>query len=43
MYAVKLHPELRAKRFSSHVDPTFMAGPSMSNDIHVDTAVVVRW
>jgi len=41
MYAATPHLELRAKRSGVHVAPTFMAGTSMSNDIHVDTAVVI--
>jgi len=42
MYAAKLRLELGAKRFGFEVELTFMAGTSMSNDIHVDAAVVMR-
>jgi len=41
MYAAKLRLELGAKRFGFQVEPTFMAGTSMSKDIHVDSAVMM--
>jgi len=41
MYAAKLRLELGAKRLGFRVQPTFMAGPSTSNDIHVDSAVMM--
>jgi len=41
MCAAKLRLELRAKRRGVVIEPTFMTGPSMSSDIHVDTAVAV--
>jgi hypothetical protein len=41
MYAARLRRELRAKRFGFHIEPTFMAGTSKTNDIHVDTGVAM--
>jgi len=41
MCAAKLCLELRAKRRGVVIEPTFMTGPSMSYDIHVDTAVAM--
>ena len=41
MYAARLRLESGVKRFGFQVEPTFMAGAWMSNDIHVDTAVVM--
>jgi hypothetical protein len=34
--------ELRAKRVGFHVEPTFMADDSISNDIHVDIGISMR-
>jgi hypothetical protein len=42
MYAARLRLESGVKRFGFQVEPTFMAGAWMSNDIHVDTAVATR-
>src|SRR4030095_15397235 len=41
MYAARLSLESGVKRFGFQVEPTFMAGAWRSNDIHVDTAVVM--
>ena len=41
MYAAKLCLESGAKRVDFQIEPTFMAGTSMSYDIRVDTAVVM--
>jgi hypothetical protein len=41
MYAVKVHLESLAKRVGVVIEPTFLNGYSMLNDIRVDTAVAV--
>ena len=41
MYAAKRRLELGAKRCGFLAELTFMGGASTSNDIHVDTAVVM--
>jgi len=41
MCAANVRLELRAKRSGVAIEPTFVTEPSLSYDIHVDTAVAV--